>query len=176
MNNHIIICKNNYMIIFLIILFIIILIMLNKKVKINIDFSTIGLEYNFCVNINYFLDIITLYKEDFFKYKEKFKKNKNHQTNLKSYKWILKYIDIEKINIETKIGLYDILATSITIAVISTILAIILQKKFMKTVKQFSVKPVYNQYFFSLKGALYISVRMKDIIYIIFKIWKNNKK
>lgn len=200
MNNHGIICKNNIMIIFLILCVIIILILLNKKVKFNIDFSVIGFEYNFCININYFFDIITLYKEDLLKYKEQFQKSKYAQKlkklkNLKNQKekrnFILKALSIEKtnleklrldkinidrINLKMNLGLQDVFVTSMAIPFLSSVIAILMQKYLSKSTKQFSVKPVYNKFFFSLKSATYVSVKLKDLISIVFKIWKAQNK
>lgn len=177
MNNHVNICQNINMIIFFIILVILIsLILINKKVKFAIDFSIIGFEYNFCVNINYFFDIITLYKEDLIKYKNKIKEQKNYSSKTVDYKWLIKHISIERINFETKIGLADVFFTSMVIPFISSTIAIVLQKYFPTSTKTFSVKPVYNKLFLSTKGAIYVSIKMKEIIYIIFKLWKISKE
>lgn len=176
MNNHTNICQNINMIIFLIFLISFILILINKKVKFNIDFSIIGFEYNFCVNVNYFFDVITLYKEDLLKYKKDLSQQDKFSVNINNYKWIIDYLDIDRINLDLKIGLADVFFTSMTIPVISSIVAILLQKYCETSTKTFSVKPVYNKLFFSLKGATYITVKMKDMIYIVFKILKNNRK
>lgn len=179
MNNHGIICKNNNMIIFLIFLIIIILILINKKVKISIDFSVIGFEYNFCISVNYFFDIVTLYKEDILKYKDKLKRNnksKKSNKNIKKYKWILEYIQFDRINLETRIGLIDIFVTSMAIPIFSTLLALILQKYFRKSTKRFLVKPVYNELFFSLKGVTDISIKLKDLLIILIKVLKEKGK
>ena len=157
MNNHVNICQNINMIIFFIILVILIsLILINKKVKFAIDFSIIGFEYNFCVNINYFFDIITLYKEDLLKYKNNIKKQKNYSSKIIDYKWIIKHINFERINFETKIGLADVFFTSMAIPIVSSTFAIVLQKYFPTSTKTFSVKPVYNKLFLSTKGAIYV--------------------
>jgi len=79
MNNHGIICKNNNMIIFLLILIVIILILLNHKIKLTLDFSLLGFEYYFCIRIHYFVEILTLYKEDFMKYRRKMSKWKRKE-------------------------------------------------------------------------------------------------
>lgn len=177
MNNHVNICQNINMIIFFIILVILISsILINKKVKFAIDFSIIGFEYNFCVNINYFFDIITLYKEDLIKYKNKIKEQKYYSSKTVDYKWLIKLISFERINFETKIGLADVFFTSMVIPFISSTFAIVLQKYFPTSTKTFSVKPVYNKLFLSTKGAIYVSIKMKEIIYIIFKLWKISKE
>ena len=177
MNNRVNICQNINMIIFLIVLVILIsLILINKKVKFAIDFSIIGFEYNFCVNINYFFDIITLYKEDLLKYKNNIKKQKNYSSKIIDYKWIIKHINFERINFETKIGLADVFFTSMAIPIVSSTFAIVLQKYFPTSTKTFSVKPVYNKLFLSTKGAIYVSIKLKEIIYIIFKLWKISKE
>ena len=177
MNNRVNICQNINMIIFLIVLVILIsLILINKKVKFAIDFSIIGFEYNFCVNINYFFDIITLYKEDLLKYKNNIKKQKNYSSKIIDYKWIIKHINFERINFETKIGLADVFFTSMAIHIVSSTFAIVLQKYFPTSTKTFSVKPVYNKLFLSTKGAIYVSIKLKEIIYIIFKLWKISKE
>lgn len=184
MNNHGIICKNNIMIIFLFFLITSILIFLNKKIKFDIDFSIVGFEYNFAIKINYFFDIATLYKEDFIKLKKKWGKpkatrsgvNKKNYINLKKYKWVKEYINIERINLETNIGLDNVFLTSIAIPFVSTALAMVLQVFLPETVKQFNVKPVYNQLFFALKSAVYIEIKPKDLIYVILKVRKINKK
>lgn len=176
MNNHGIVCKNNIMIIFFILLISIILILINKKVKFCLDFSVIGFEYNFCININYFWDILTLYKEDILRYKDNLTNKKEYSSKPIEYKWILDYIDIDRINFETKIGLEDVFITSMSIPLVSSVIAIILEKYFSKTLKKFSVKPIYNKLFFSLKGVTYISIKLKDIIYIILKLWRKHKK
>ncbi len=162
------------MIIFLILLFIIILILLNKKVKFTIDFSIIGFEYHFCINIHYFWDIATLYKEDILKQKEKIKKYKT--TKMQDNKWILDFIAVNRIVLDMKIGLQDVFVTSMVIPLISTILAILIQKFCPESTKQFSVKPVYNKFFFSTKGAVYFSIKLKDILYCIFKLAIEKKK
>lgn len=175
MNNHGIICKNNIMIIFFIIFVIFILILLNKKIKLNIDFSIIGFEYNFCISINYFFDLITIYKEDFAKYRNKYRKTIS-TPNIKPKKWALEYIDVERINFELKFGLDDIFVTSMFVPVISSIIAIGMQKFLPEASKNFSVKPIYNKFFLSLKGAMYVSIKPKDIIYIVFRILKEKIK
>ena len=177
MNNRVNICQNINMIIFLIVLVILIsLILINKKVKFAIDFSIIGFEYNFCVNINYFFDIITLYKEDLLKYKNNIKKQKNYSSKIIDYKWIIKHINFERLNFETKIGRADVFFTSMAIPIVSSTFAIVLQKYFPTSTKTFSVKPVYNKLFLSTKGAIYVSIKLKEIIYIIFKLWKISKE
>ena len=66
--------------------------------------------------------------------------------------------------------------TSMAIPILATVLAIVLEKHFAQSTKRFSIKPVYNKMFFSLKGAIYVSIKLKDMIYIIFKeIFKNKK-
>ena len=166
------------MIIFFSLFIIIILILINKKIKLAIDFSVNGFEYNFCININYFFDVVTLYKEDFAKYKDKFSKYKKEASSMKlsSKKWILEHISVDRINIDIGFGLGDVFVTSMTIPVASSILAILLQKYLSKTTKRFSVKPIYNRLFLTLKGAAYISVRVRDVIYIIFRILNERKK
>ena len=203
MNNHGIICKNNNMIIFFIVLVIFILILINKKVKFDIDFSVIGFEYNFCVNINYFFDIITLYKEDILKYRRKFnkkiqkisninkyfdnensnfsdienqsKKQKQLSKKTKNYKWIVKYINVDRINIESQIGVDDVFVTSMIIPTLSSILAIVFQKYFPQATKRFLINPVYNKFYFGTKGAIYITIKLKDVIYIVFRSLKERK-
>jgi len=166
------------MIIFLILFIIFILILINKKIKLAIDFSVNGFEYNFCVNINYFFDVITLYKEDFAKYKDKFSKYKKEASSMKlsSKKWILEHIDVDRVNIDIGFGLGDVFVTSMTIPVVSSVLAILLQKYLSKTAKRFSVKPIYNKLFLTVKGATYISLRVIDLIYIIFRILNERRK
>ena len=176
MNNHGIICKNNNMIIFLIFLIITIFILINKKVKFAIDFSVIGFEYNFCININYFFDVITLYKEDFIKYQKRYKKNTENKKKLQDYQWMFEYLEVNRMNLDAKIGLEDVFVTSMAIPILATVLAIVLQKYFGQSTKRFSIKPVYNKMFFSLKGAIYVSIKLKDMIYIIFKEIFANKK
>ena len=186
MNNHVIIGKNNNMIIFLIFLIIVILILINIKVKVNIDFSIIGFEYNFCINIHYFMDVITIYKEDLLKYKNKLRKlfrdiennpnNSKKQSHANNYKFLFEYVNFEKINFDAYIGLNDVFFTSMVIPIISSLVAIVLQKEFSTTSKRFSIKPIYNKLYFYLKGSTNISIKPKDIIYIIIRIWKNNKK
>lgn len=178
MNNHGIICKNNIMIIFLILFIIFILIVLNKKIKLAIDFSVNGFDYNFCININYFFDLITLYKEDFAKYKAKSSKYKKvaSKTNLTSKKWMLQYFNIDRINFDLRFGLDDVFVTSMLVPVVSSVLAILMQKYLGKSTKTFSVKPIYNRLFFSIKGAIYISLKPKDIIFLIFRILKDKKE
>ena len=143
MNNHGIICKNNNMIIFLIFLIIIILILINKNVKFAIDFSVIGFEYNFCIKINYFFEILTLYKEDLVKYKNKYKKKDENEKKLKKfqdYKWMFEYFEVNRINLDAKIGLEDVFVTSMVIPMLSTVLAIALQKYFAQSTKKFANK------------------------------------
>lgn len=200
MNNHANICQNINMIIFLIFFISASLILLNKKVKFNIDFSVIGFEYNFCITINYFFDVITLYKEDILKYKSRFakkiennnikennrniniKSNKGHHSfskikeNINKYKWIMDFLNIERINLEAKIGILDVFFTSMIIPFISTISAILLQKYCKTSTKTFSINPVYNELFLSVKGATYITVKFKDVLYIAYKIWRQSNK
>ena len=173
MNNHGIICKNNTMIIFIVFLIIVSLIFLNKKVIINIDLSIINFEYNFCINIKYFFDVVTLYKEDILKYRNKIKKNNIDKKN--DYNWLFKYSNVDKINFETRIGLGDTFVTSLSIPVVSTFFAIILERYFSKRSKRFDVKPVYNEFLFCLKGTVYLSLKLKDVIYIIFKVLRKQK-
>jgi len=173
MNNHGIICKNNTMIIFIVFLIIVSLIFLNKKVIINIDLSTINFEYNFCINIKYFFDVVTLYKEDILKYINKLRKREKKEKQ--NYKWIFKYINVDRINFDTKIGLGDTFVTSLSIPVVSTFFAIILERYFSKSSKRFDVKPVYNEFLFCLKGTVYLSLKLKDVIYIIFKVLSKQK-
>lgn len=169
MNNHGIICKNNTMIIFLCILLIIILILLNKKVKFNIDLSIIGFEYNYCISVNYFIDLITLYKEDLGKYKKQ-------RPKMKDNKWFLKYINVERVNFDIRLGLDDVFVTSMIIPIVSTIIPIFLQIYLPKATKRFSIKPIYNKLFFDFKGAAYVSIKLKDLIYVALKIMKTQKE
>ena len=122
--------------------------------------------------------MITLYKEDFAKYKDRFSKYKKEVSTMKlsSKKWILEHIDVDRINIDIAFGLGDVFVTSMAIPVVSSIIAILLQKYLSKTSKRFSVKPMYNKLFLNVKGATYISLRMIDLIYIIFRILKESKK
>lgn len=179
MNNHTNICQNINMIIFLIFLISGILILINKKVRVNVDFSVIGFEYNFCITINYFFDVITLYKEDVLKYKNKYdtrsKDISKKRKNINDYKWIIELFNIERINFEAKIGIADVFFTSMLIPFVSTFVAVLLEKYCKTSTKVFSIKPVYNELFFCLKGATYITVKLKDVIYIVYKIWKESK-
>lgn len=169
MNNHGIICKNNNMIIFLLFLVIIIFILLNQRVKFDVNFSILGVEYYFCVTVNYFFEIITLYKEDFMKYRKK-------AVKIKCEEWPLEYFKVEKILYETKVGLEDPFITSIIVSILSTISAILLHKYLPESSKQFKVQPVYNKFFFSTKGAILFSIKLKDLLYILFHIWFKRRK
>lgn len=175
MNNRGIICQNNIMIIFLFLFIIFILILLNKKVRISIDFSVNGLEYNFCININYFFDILTLYKEDFARLKKKTKKRLKKK---KTYfpKWIFKRLDINRINLDIGVGLGDVFVTTMSVPIVSTCVSILMRKYLSKSTKKFSVKPIYNKLFVTAKGSIEASVKLKDVIYMIFRIFKESKK
>ena len=103
-------------------------------------------------------------------------KQKKERKAIQEYKWILKYVDVDRINLDINIGIDDVFITSMTIPVLSTVLAIILEKYFSKSTKRFLVKPIYNKLFFSLKNSTYITIKLKDIIYILFKFWKEYRK
>ena len=176
MNNHGIICKNNNMIIFLLIL-IIGIVLLNQKVRLDINFSVLNLEYYFCIRIHYFIVILTLYKEDFNK-KNKKPKNINKFKILKNFKekidvLPLHYLEVEKIHYEMKVGLYDAVATSLIVPFLSTLSAISLQKYFPRASKKFVIEPQYNDFFFSTKGVIKFSVKLKHILYLLLYTWLN---
>ena len=182
MNNHGIICKNNNMIIFLLIL-IISIILLNQKVKLDINFSILNLEYYFCVRIYYIFEIVTLYKEDFNKKNKKQNKikDKNKLGMIKDFKGKidalpLHYFNVEQIHYEMKIGLYDSVVTSLIIPILSTLSAISLQKYFPKASKQFSIEPKYNDFFFSTKGVVKVSVKLQHILYLLIHVLLNRNK
>lgn len=160
MNNHGIICKNNTMIIFLLVLGIIIFILLNQKVKFHLNFSVLGLEYYFCVSIHYFFEITTLYKEDFVRYRQKAKQKKKQTKK----KWELSSFDVERIQFEMRVGMGDPFVTSMVIPFLATMTSILLQKYFAPSSKQFSIRPVPNRFFFSTKGAVSVSIKLKDLL------------
>ena len=160
------------MIIFWIILIILMVILLYHKVKLNIDFSILGFDYYFCIRVHYFWDLFTIYKEDVMKYKNR---NKN-QMKMKEEKWILPYIKIERVIFKVKIGAGDTFVTSMLVPLFSTVSAIFLQKFLPQSAKNFSVHPVFNRFFFSMKGTTYLSIPLKDLIYIFFYSWWKKEK
>ena len=178
-------------IIFLMILF---LFILSLKIKINID--TIKLENNNNRDIKMFLDIYFLNKFKlarikldnikFNKIKNKLKEKEIKISNKdKKIDDILKYaiknknVNIAKLNLDMKIGLIDGIATSISIAVLSTVISIFLSrlvKEYSKDNICYKIIPIYsNEITIKILLSCIIEVKLVHIIYMIYVLLKKGR-
>lgn len=196
-------CKNITMTIFLFILLIILMILVSS-VKFKIYFSQLGLEYYYKIDIYYFINICSLDKNDIKKmaknekikkiYENKFKKEGENTKDIikgflkkpsKKAKRIISYINIEKLIINIKIGLIDILPTIFAIPILSTIISFLMKiilnntdiRKYMNNTHcrrknkrnyVFYITPIYNKAYMETKISCIIKIKIAHIIYIIF--------
>ncbi len=174
MNNHSNIWKNIIMIIFCVIICILIFILLSK-LKVEIYFSSANLEFNYNIRIIYFKKIKTFDKDSIEKYIAKRKKTaslQNKKKNSSNIKFILKYLNIEKLIIEFYSGLISIMPSVLSIPIISIIISSIytfLNVNYDKN-HYFKVKPIYNNLKISTKIHCIVSMKIAHIIYILFKL------
>lgn len=154
------------MIIFLI-LTLFLLIILFIKLKIKIFFTLEKLKYDYKIEIFVCkLKVKTISKNELNKIinklnlKRKIKKGSKMKVNK-----ILKKIKVEELNVDLKIGLLYMFPTTLSIPIISTVIATILS--IIKTEKQkirYSVKPVYNNITLEAKLNTTIAFQIVDLI------------
>ncbi len=154
--------------IILLLLFILIAFFLHSKIKLEIFFSSVGLDYHFNVSIIYFKRVKTFYKKEIQVFLEE-NKNKKMKLSLKEVKEILEYLSFETVTVDVQSGLIEVLPTIFSVPIIATFLSVIYSILNVQN-PSFSVKPVYNQLHFSSKIHVLFSIKIFNLIYLIFKI------
>lgn len=168
--------KNNHMKIF-IIFFIIIYIILFLKVKFYIELKVDKFNADFKLKIC-FIEInkkggLTKRKKRIVKNKKKTFKSKNKKLKINEIKDILKYIEIDKLEIKTKIGLFLLFPTILIIPVVSTLidsLKMLPLKKFKNFI--YEVLPEYEKFEFQANVNLIFKIRIIDMLKIYIKYRK----
>lgn len=179
MNNHSDIWKNITMIIFYVICFL--MVILFSKIKIEVYFSSKNLEFNYTIGIIYFKKIKSFDKDAVEKYinkKHKTASKQNKKTKFSNVKFILRYLNIEKLVIEFYSGFIDIMPTVFSIPIISIIISSIYMYLNINYDKKhyFKVKPIYNDLKISSKIHCIVSVKIAHIIYILLRLTFERRK
>lgn len=104
MNNHRIICQNNFMIIFLIILLIVVFILISE-IKFNINFTVVNHRYNYKIDVIWFIKLKTFFRENAKLIQTKKKNSRKEKEYIARIPEILKKFEYDKFNLKVKIGL-----------------------------------------------------------------------
>lgn len=139
---------------------------LQHKVEFQVDASMVGVEYQYCIHIRYFVELATIYREDL-------SKRRKTTSSWKWEKWMYDAFQVEHVDFQVRVGLGDAFVTSMVVPLLSTVLAIALQVYLPNSTKTFSIRPVYNEFFFSVKGVAYLSIPLKDLLSLLF--WRLEK-
>ena len=144
-----------------------IIIILNLKIKIKIQAYLNNLDFNYILSTKLFGKEIIINKISNTLLK---KANKNsRKVNINKLAEHRKFFKIEKIDINTKLGLIDIFPTIYGIPLISTFYAFLFNylKISFDENHRFNVRAVYNKLEISSKLSCILSIKIAHIIYII---------
>lgn len=85
---------------------------------------------------------------------------------------------LSMLNLQLKVGVEDVIATSFAIPIICTAISIILpyvtERKNFKNIK-YKIEPIYNQYAYHLKLDTEIEVKIINVLNSLYKIYKSRK-
>ena len=85
---------------------------------------------------------------------------------------------ISMLNLQLKVGIQDVVATSFAIPIICTVISVILpyvtERKNFKNIK-YKIEPIYNQYAYHLKLDTEIEVKIINVLNSLYKIYKSRK-
>ena len=85
---------------------------------------------------------------------------------------------ISMLNLQLKVGIQDVVATSFAIPIICTVISVILpyvtERKNFKNIK-YKIEPIYNQYAYYLKLDTEIEVKIINVLNSLYKIYKSRK-
>ena len=184
MYNHSNISHNITMIIFLC-FFLLIVLFLYSNLKFEIDFSfgnmkdsILHYDYDYSISIIYFKKLKTYSRK---KIKELLKKRRNNNSSKMTttqiyfnfFKSYFRFLFFDNLTTKINIGLLSVITTIYAVPAISTFLSIIYSKYLLKNSNNcsFVVEPVFGK--FELLASIHgiISIRIVNIIYILFKIW-----
>ncbi len=152
--------------IILLLLIILLLIVLFMRIRIQIFLSVNDLEYYYCFNIFIFkMLVVKIDKKDvksfLNKNKQKIKNNKNKK-NIKFLK-IIRKINFEKMYINAKVGLIEIMPTIFVVPLLSTLISNICA--FLKVKKfDYKIMPSFNELKLQTKMELELSFRIIDLL------------
>lgn len=85
---------------------------------------------------------------------------------------------LSMLNLQLKVGVEDVIATSFAIPIICTAISIILpyvtDRRNFKNIK-YKIEPIYNQYAYHLKLDTEIEVKVINVLNSLYKIYKSRK-
>ena len=85
---------------------------------------------------------------------------------------------LSMLNLQLKVGVEDVIATSFAIPIICTAISIILpyvtDRRNFKNIK-YKIEPIYNQYAYHLKLDTEIEVKIINVLNSLYKIYKSRK-
>lgn len=150
--------------IILLLLIILLLIVLFMRIRIQIFLSVNDLEYYYCFNIFIFKMLVAkIDKKDVKSFLNKNKqKIKNNKKNIKFLK-IVRKINFEKMYINVKVGLIEIMPTIFVVPLLSTLISNICA--FLKVKKfDYKIMPSFNELKLQTKMELELSFRIIDLL------------
>ncbi len=165
-------------------LLLLILILLSLKLKISIGIALRSLDVFFRVKILWFSKkgklVLTSHKNKVVKTKKKEKtKKKNTKSQMLQKESIkfLQYVEIEKLDIHTQIGLLLLFPTIFSVPIMATLLDSIKWVPFKK-IKNFhyQVLPEYDKLTFHIAVDTVIKIRILDILKIAFQMMISRQK
>lgn len=85
---------------------------------------------------------------------------------------------LSMLNLQLKVGVEDVIATSFAIPIICTAISVILpyvtDRRNFKNIK-YKIEPIYNQYAYHLKLDTEIEVKIINVLNSLYKIYKSRK-
>lgn len=85
---------------------------------------------------------------------------------------------LSMLNLQLKVGVEDVIATSFAIPIICTAISVILpyvtDRRNFKNIK-YKIEPIYNQYAYHLKLDTEIEVKVINVLNSLYKIYKSRK-
>lgn len=180
------------MIIFLLILLLIV-IFLNSKIKFEINFclgqcgvNRAHYDYNYGISIIFFKKLKTFCRDevDLWLKNRRNRRGTLNNKNGRGKKYLeyinkyVKYFAFEKMITYVRSGLISTIPTTFAVPIISTFLAYIYSKYKIHYSKNcyFLVEPSYEKLELSVKVQSIISIKIVNIIYILFKVLSERRK